>query len=205
MRYSMDRELICKILSSEMSYATGCTEPAAIALCAAYARKYLNEDVQELVVNASVNIIKNAMAAGIPGSSRTGIDIAAAIGAVTGNYDKELLVMDCASKQDIDKAIKLVDDNKVKVNKVDSKEKLYIEVIAKGERHSAKTIIASTHTNLVYAQVDDEVILNNPIDHKEKGIDNKTIDKTLSIETILEFVDTLDRNKDDSNTETIQN
>lgn len=193
----MNRQLICEILASEMSYATGCTEPAAIALCAAYAKKYLNEEVKELTVNASVNIIKNAMAAGIPGTNRTGIDIAAAIGAITGNYKADLLVMDNASKEDLDKAIKLVDDKKVKVNKVDSKEKLYIEVIAKGDNHSAKTIIASAHTNLVYAEVDKNIIINNPIDHKEKGIDTKTIDKTLSIESILEFVDTIDDYNDD--------
>lgn len=193
----MNRQLICEILASEMSYATGCTEPAAIALCAAYAKKYLNEEVKELTVNASVNIIKNAMAAGIPGTNRTGIDIAAAIGAITGNYKADLLVMDNASKEDLDKAIKLVDDKKVKVNKVDSKEKLYIEVIAKGDNHSVKTIIASAHTNLVYAEVDKNIIINNPIDHKEKGIDTKTIVDVLSIESILEFVNTIDDNDDD--------
>ena len=189
----MNRELICQILASEMSYATGCTEPAAIALCAAYARKYLEEDVEELVVNASVNIIKNAFAAGIPGTSRTGIDIAAAIGAVTGNYNAELLVMDNASKDDLAKAIKLVDDSKIKVNKIDSKEKLFIEVLAKGHNHTSKTIIASAHTNLVYAQKDDEIIIDNPIDYKEKGIDSKIIGNTLTIDSILEFVDSIDR------------
>ena len=37
----MDRKLICSILNSEMELATGCTEPAAIALTAATARKHL--------------------------------------------------------------------------------------------------------------------------------------------------------------------
>lgn len=193
----MNRKLICEILSSEMSYATGCTEPAAIALCAAYARKYLNEEVKSLIVNASVNIIKNAMAAGIPNTDRTGIAIAASIGAITGNCDNELLVMDNASLDQINSAIKLVDNNLVKVNKVDSKEKLYIEVIAKGDNHTCKTIIASSHTNLIYVKVDDEVILDNPIDHKQKGIDNKIINETLTLDSILEFVNNIDRNLDD--------
>ena len=193
----MNRELICQILSSEMNYATGCTEPAAIALCAAYAKSYLNEEVKDIVVNASVNIIKNAMSAGIPGTKRTGIDVAAALGAVSGNPDKELLVMDVASENDLSKALSLVDENKVHVNKVDSDEKLYIEVVLKGDRHSSKAIIASGHNNLVYLSKDDEVIINNPINHKQKGIDKSVINETLSIESILEFVDTLDKNKDD--------
>ena len=68
----MDHKLICEILNSEMELATGCTEPAAIALCAANARAHLKGEVAELTVLASVNIIKNAMAAGIPGTSYTG-------------------------------------------------------------------------------------------------------------------------------------
>ena len=54
----MDHKLICDILNSEMELATGCTEPAAIALCAANARAHLKGEVAQLTVLASVNIIK---------------------------------------------------------------------------------------------------------------------------------------------------
>lgn len=54
----MKRELFCKILNSEMQLATGCTEPAAVALCAAYASQQLGTEVAEVHVLASVNIIK---------------------------------------------------------------------------------------------------------------------------------------------------
>jgi len=78
----MNRKLICQILNHEMMLATGCTEPAAIALTAAIAREQLDGELEHIKVRASANIIKNAMSAGIPGTNYTGINYAAALGAV---------------------------------------------------------------------------------------------------------------------------
>mgnify|MGYP000233530417 CR=1 FL=1 len=80
----MNRKLICQILNHEMMLATGCTEPAAIALTAAIAREQLDGELEHIKVRASANIIKNAMSAGIPGTNYTGINYAAALGAVCG-------------------------------------------------------------------------------------------------------------------------
>ena len=86
----MNHNLFCAILNSEMTLATGCTEPAAVALCAAYASEHLKGDVAAFSVSASVNIIKNAMSAGIPCMRHTGINYAAALGALGGNTERQL-------------------------------------------------------------------------------------------------------------------
>ena len=82
----MDKQMFVRILNSEMELATGCTEPGAVALTAAEAgaalRKAGGTRVEAVTVRASINIIKNAMSAGIPGTSYQGMDYAAAIGAV---------------------------------------------------------------------------------------------------------------------------
>ena len=54
----MNRKLICQILNHEMMLATGCTEPAAIALTAAIAREQLDGELEHIKVRASANIIK---------------------------------------------------------------------------------------------------------------------------------------------------
>ena len=81
--------MFVRILNSEMELATGCTEPGAVALTAAEAgaalRKAGGTRVEAVTVRASINIIKNAMSAGIPGTSYQGMDYAAAIGAVGGD------------------------------------------------------------------------------------------------------------------------
>ena len=79
----MDKQMFVRILNSEMELATGCTEPGAVALTAAEAgaalRKAGGTRVEAVTVRASINIIKNAMSAGIPGTSYQGMDYAAAI------------------------------------------------------------------------------------------------------------------------------
>ena len=126
-----------------MELATGCTEPAAIALCAANARAHHKGEVAQLTVLASVNIIKNAMAAGIPGTSYTGIDYAAALGAVGGKVERQLQVVDEASEEERRKAIELVQSGRVKMGKKDTPEKLYVEVEVKSEDgHQAKAMLS---------------------------------------------------------------
>ena len=81
----MEQNMFIRILNSEMELATGCTEPGAVALTAAEAGQALRkagvDKAEEITVNASINIIKNAMSAGIPGTDYEGMDYAAAIGA----------------------------------------------------------------------------------------------------------------------------
>ena len=93
----MDKQMFVRILNSEMELATGCTEPGAVALTAAEAgaalRKAGGTRVEAVTVRASINIIKNAMSAGIPGTSYQGMDYAAAIGAVGGDPVHLLEVM----------------------------------------------------------------------------------------------------------------
>ncbi len=84
----MEQNMFIRILNSEMELATGCTEPGAVALTAAEAGQALRkagvDKAEEITVNASINIIKNAMSAGIPGTDYEGMDYAAAIGALGG-------------------------------------------------------------------------------------------------------------------------
>lgn len=194
----MDRRLFCDILNSEMTLATGCTEPAAIALCAAYAREHLKGQVADLQVLASVNIIKNAMAAGIPGTPHTGIDYAAALGAIGGRTERQLQVIDKASDEERQKAVELVRSGHVKMGKKETVEKLYVEVEVKSaDGHQAKAIIASAHTNLIYAEEDGKAVIDHPMGTRVSGVSTDTIDKTLSLASIYEFANTLDRETDD--------
>ena len=54
------------ILSQELIHAMGCTEPIAIALCAAKARELLGREPEKMTVSCSGNVIKNAMGVTVP-------------------------------------------------------------------------------------------------------------------------------------------
>ncbi len=73
-------ECIVEILRREVVPALGCTEPAAVALAAANARRTVGGQPEEINVLVSSNIYKNGIAVGIPGVDRVGIDVARSTG-----------------------------------------------------------------------------------------------------------------------------
>ena len=154
----MEQNMFIRILNSEMALATGCTEPGAVALTAAEAGQALRkagvDKAEEITVNASINIIKNAMSAGIPGTDYEGMDYAAAIGALGGDPVYLLEVMNHVPRETVEAAAALVKAGKVRVNVAQVPQKLYIEVIAKGGGHTGRAIVRDLHTNVVLVEQD---------------------------------------------------
>ena len=154
----MEQNMFIRILNSEMELATGCTEPGAVALTAAEAGQALRkagvDKAEEITVNASINIIKNAMSAGITGTDYEGMDYAAAIGALGGDPVYLLEVMNHVPRETVEAAAALVKAGKVRVNVAQVPQKLYIEVIAKGSGHTGRAIVRDLHTNVVLVEQD---------------------------------------------------
>ena len=85
----MEEKKFLDLLDKELMIALGCTEPIAIAFVAALARKHVMGKVIKVKVNASCNIIKNAMSVCIPGTNSCGINLAAALGVIKENPGKK--------------------------------------------------------------------------------------------------------------------
>lgn len=186
---------IIEILNANMVLATGCTEPGAIALTAAAAAEKLGETVETLDVIASGNIIKNAYSAGIPGTGLTGIEYAAAIGAIVAKPEKQLEVINGITAEQLDTAKAMVAAKKVSLDLSKDPEKLYIEVIAKGNGHMTKAIVAKAHTNLCYLEKDGEVLMDTRSPSAEGGKAGIDVREYLSVAKIYEFATTVDVEK----------
>ena len=61
----MTNEQIIALIKREVVPAVGCTEPAAVALCTAYATEALGCRPERVEVALSANMLKNAMGVGI--------------------------------------------------------------------------------------------------------------------------------------------
>ena len=88
---------IAELVHREVVPATGCTEPAAVALTVAYAASLLEDRAQlsRVEVLLSANMLKNALGVGIPGTSMFGIPIAIALGVILARPEKQLELLDC--------------------------------------------------------------------------------------------------------------
>lgn len=192
-----------RILNSEMELATGCTEPGAIALTAAYAGKEfkkLGDGVCSLKVRASVNIIKNAMAAGIPGTSYTGIPYAAAIGFFSAAPDRQLEVINNVSPEVYQNAEQLITEDNVSVALADVPNKLYIDVTACGSEHTVQAVIADLHTNLILLKVDGETVFAaDSSAEQQQQSDSVTPEEIADFLTVQKIFDFCDKELDPEN------
>ena len=85
-----------KILARELVPAMGCTEPIALAYCAAKARSVLGKLPDRIRVEASGNIIKNVKSVVVPNTGgRSGIAAAVAIGVLGGDENARLRSSRC--------------------------------------------------------------------------------------------------------------
>ena len=149
----MDNKQIIALIKREVVPAIGCTEPAAVALCTAYAVEALGTVPESIDVRLSANILKNAMGVGIPGTGMTGLPIALALGALIGKSTYKLEVLKDCTPEAVAKAKAYLATHKLSIALTDAgNEVLYIDVVCTSSDKVSHAIIARDHTGLVYQE-----------------------------------------------------
>ena len=143
------------ILKHELICAMGCTEPVALAYCAAVARSVLGGLPDRIKVEASGNIIKNVKSVVVPNTGgRRGIAAAAAVGVLGGNENAGMQVIANVPDEVKNQLGAFLEQTPIEVAPLDSPCVLdMIVTVSKGEK-SAKVRIADEHTNIVYIEKD---------------------------------------------------
>lgn len=179
------------ILIEELIPAMGCTEPVAIALCAAKARETLAQMPTEVLVEASGSIIKNVKSVIVPHTANMkGIDVAAAVGIIGGKPEKVLNVLEDVTKQQQEEIPIFLSKTDIKTGYLKDSRVFDIIVTVKAEGHYAKVRIADYHTNIVYIEKDGKVLLNIPMKEDESLC--KTDRGFMSVEGIWEYITSCD-------------
>lgn len=173
------RNEIIELMKREVVPAMGCTEPVAVALCAARASEILGSRPERITVELSANILKNAMGVGIPGTGMIGLPIAVALGALIGKSSYQLEVLRDVTPEAVAEARKMIDDRLIEIRlKQEISEKLYIEVTTEGAGHTARVVIAGDHTSIILEQKDD-TLLKDMCHNTEQCGDVKEVELTL--------------------------
>lgn len=184
-----EREAIIAMIQREVVPAVGCTEPVAVALAVARGREILRELPVKITVYLSANMLKNAMGVGIPGTGMTGLPIAVALGAICGESQKGLEVLEDVGAEDVSRARELIAAEAVHIFlKEGIDEKLYIEVLCEGKTHGTNShvIIAGGHTRFIYLARGEEILLDCRSDDRSE---HEEVPPELTLKRVYDFAE----------------
>ncbi|KXL54110.1 serine dehydratase alpha chain [Anaerotignum neopropionicum] len=153
-----------QLLKSEIRPALGVTEVGAIALAAARAYDAVRGEVLHMEINMNGGMFKNSFSCGIPGTNELGCKMAAALGAVGGNWQLGLECLKGITEEQVKKAKALPVD--IFVDK--EKDGIYIQGEVTTTRGVGIARIENFHDGITYVARDDEIIFK-----EEKGEDEK--------------------------------
>ena len=182
-----------RILHRELVAAMGCTEPIAIAYAAAKCRQVLDMEPEHCHVLCSGNIVKNVMGVTVPNSGGLkGIDVAATLGVLGGNAEKDLEVLASVTEEHIAKAKQLLSQDFCSCALVQNVENLYIQIQLRAGAHSAAVEIRSYHKNITKIEKDGKLIYEQEVSCNEVPVKEDPDKALLNIAEILEYGNVVD-------------
>ncbi len=176
----MDKELL-SILHQEISPALGCTGPTSVSFAAAAAKDVVGGTPRRVRIIMDKDGYKNSIAVGIPGTSLFGLEIAAALGALAGKSSYGLEVLKDITPSDEKKARDFLPFVQVDIKWDLKGVGLYNEAFVETENGVGHVIVRKTHTNIVFKEVNNKVLLDsekdisNQIDYKKDTIRQYTV------------------------------
>ena len=156
-------------LNNALEVTAGCTEPAAIAFCASFVGKYLDDTPMEITLRIDQRTYKNAFGAGIPRAAELrGSEWALLFGFVMACPEKRLSIFSGLEANAIAQARALHERNILTVELVETNS-LLIAVSAKGATNHAEAHIEGGHTKVTSVTLNGKAI-DAAEDHRIKAI-----------------------------------
>ena len=179
------------ILRRELVVAMGCTEPIAVAFCAAKARELLGDMPKKVHVQASGNIIKNVKSVIVPHTdSMRGLEAAAAVGIFYGDASRELEVISSVTEKEAASVKTRMAELEISVAPLITSHVLDLIVTVSTEQKSVSVHIEDEHTGIV------EIIENGKCTYTEKSQDECECSSAdyelLLVKDIVDFANTVD-------------
>jgi len=182
-----------KILEHELICAMGCTEPIALAYCAAKARSVLGELPDRIKVEASGNIVKNVKSVIVPNTNGgRGIAAAAAIGVLGGDENAALQVISNVSSAAKNELAAYLKQTPVEISFLDSDCLLDMIVTVYRGSSYAKVRIANEHTNIVLIEKNGQILLEKDVNESNENEEDLPDYSLLTVSDIYDFACTCD-------------
>lgn len=165
-----ERHQIISLIKHEVVPAMGCTEPVAVALCASRAAELLGTLPDHVEVDLSMNVLKNAMGVGIPGTGMTGLPIAIALGMIVGKSSYQLEVLRDTTPAAVEAGKRYIDEGRISIRlKEDAPDDLYIKVCAHHGNRIESAVICGEHTRFIDPSATHEEITSSACNTSDTG------------------------------------
>ena len=180
-----------QILQEELVPAMGCTEPIALAYCAAKAREVLGCLPDRVAIGASGSIIKNVKSVIVPNTNHMkGIPAAAVAGIVAVDASRQLEVIASVTEEQTRQMRAYLENTPITVEHLDNDLTFEIVVTVFHGDDSASVRIVNYHTNIVHIERNGQVLLDNPVEgESESGLTDRAC---LNLKDILDFAESVD-------------
>ncbi len=184
---------LTQMISADMKPALGVTEPAAIALGAAIARRHMSGNPTKLRTTLNSGMYKNAFTCGVPNSKQTGILISAALGYVAGDPDKGLEVLSDIQSHDYQAAEALVSGGVVEADLSGITSDIYIKTELITDLGSCEVVIRHQHTSVESIRVNGVPVFcaQSSADEKECVQDGKHPIHQFTVKDFLNYIETV--------------
>ena len=182
------QEAYGRILKKELVSAMGCTEPIAIAYAAAKCREVLGCVPDSCHVRCSGNIVKNVMGVTVPNSGGLkGIDVAAVLGILGGDANRDLEVLQSVTEEHIRQAKELLAQDFCTCSLELGVENLYILIHLTAGDEEAVVEIRNYHKNITRIEKNGKVLYQQERSCTEIVVKDDPDKALLNIADILEF------------------
>ena len=182
-----------EILRRELVPAMGCTEPIAVAFCAAKAREILGRMPSHVRIQASGNIIKNVKSVIVPHSNgMRGLEVAAAVGILYGESSRCLEVISSVTSEQEKALSEKMNGMEIVVSPLESEHILDLVVTVSEGADSVSVHVEDEHTNVV------EIIKNGRCEYVKSGCgcgiesEREPDYSLLSVACIFDFANTVE-------------
>jgi len=185
-------ETYTQILREELIPAMGCTEPIAIAYCAARARDVLGTMPERVLVEVSGNIVKNVKSVVVPNTGGLkGIEAAAAAGLVAGRSELVLEVISRVSDEERAAIARFMKAVPMEVRPMEEGPLLDIRITLRAGEHSAMVRISDYHTNIVHIEHNGRTAYRLGREQVSAEAVNKADKTLLNVKDIIEYADSV--------------
>lgn len=184
------KKTLIELVKKETKPAIGCTEPVAVAYAAAVAKEHFNSEIQHINVKVSLNIFKNGKSVTIPFTNECGLDLAAALGVVSGDPKDGYYIFKNVNEAALKSAKEMVLNKMINVESVCGFGDVYVDIEIEGASNVTHVILSDNHTHIQKIEVDNKIIYKD--EKCEKNSQQIDILKKLTFKDMRKIAEDVD-------------